>query len=107
MKSNAHCSKTLAGNQPCVHWERPKSKLGDRDVHIRQAWHVNQEVGEVNPELPHTSDLNLWLRIASESDVAYLPGPLQKLHRLHALNHSGDHPRNISMELHSRSPGEI
>ncbi len=63
---------------------------------------VLRKVGGANPELPHTSDLNLWLRVAAEKDVAYLPGHLQALYRRHAANHSGSYLHNILMEMQQR-----
>jgi hypothetical protein len=63
---------------------------------------VLRKVGGANPELPHTSDLNLWLRIASETDIAYLAGHLQALYRRHSSNHSAAYLRSISMEMQQR-----
>lgn len=40
-------------------------------------------VGSVNADLPHTSDLNLWLRLASHGDVGRINGPVQGLYRVH------------------------
>jgi hypothetical protein len=34
-------------------------------------------------ELPHSHDMELWLRIAAFADVAYVEGPDQALHREH------------------------
>jgi hypothetical protein len=44
--------------------------------------------GRLDPMCPHTSDLNMWLRIAAVSDVAFLPGHPQALYRRHEENHS-------------------
>jgi glycosyltransferase involved in cell wall biosynthesis len=44
--------------------------------------------GRLDPACPHTSDLNMWLRIASYSDVAFLPGQVLALYRQHETNHS-------------------
>lgn len=44
--------------------------------------------GKLEPTCPHTSDLNMWLRIAAISDVAFLPGPPLALFRQHGGNHS-------------------
>jgi glycosyltransferase involved in cell wall biosynthesis len=53
---------------------------------------VNQQVGDLDPRCTHTSDLNLWLRIAAVSDVAFIPGPSQALYRVHDSMHSGNFP---------------
>ena len=44
--------------------------------------------GRLDPRCPHTSDLNMWLRLASKGDVAFLPGPPIALYRRHEDNHS-------------------
>jgi glycosyltransferase involved in cell wall biosynthesis len=43
--------------------------------------------GRLDPRCPHTSDLNMWLRLASRGDVAFLPGPPVALYRRHESNH--------------------
>ena len=63
---------------------------------------VVRKLGGVNPKLPHTSDLNLWLRIASETDVAYLPGHLQARYRRHPLNHSITYQREVLAEMEQK-----
>ena len=47
-----------------------------RTAHLRAA-------GLVSAELPHTSDLNLWLRLGSRGDVGRINGPVQGLYRVH------------------------
>ena len=42
--------------------------------------------GRLDPSLPFTSDLNMWLRLAERADVAYLPGHPQALYRRHTNN---------------------
>jgi glycosyltransferase involved in cell wall biosynthesis len=44
--------------------------------------------GRLDPACPHTSDLNMWLRIAAQADVAFLPGKTLALYRQHDMNHS-------------------
>jgi hypothetical protein len=44
--------------------------------------------GRLDPACPHTSDLNMWLRMASYADVAYLPGQTLAMFRQHETNHS-------------------
>jgi hypothetical protein len=39
--------------------------------------------GWVSAEMPHTSDLDLWLRLASRGDVGRINGPVQGLYRVH------------------------
>jgi hypothetical protein len=40
-------------------------------------------VGPVATELPHTSDLHLWIRLASVGDVGRINGPAQGCYRVH------------------------
>jgi glycosyltransferase involved in cell wall biosynthesis len=42
--------------------------------------------GRLDPTLPFTSDLNMWLRMAVHGAIAYLPGHPQALYRKHANN---------------------
>lgn len=45
---------------------------------------VQVRAGAYDPACRHTSDLNMWLRIAAISDVAYVRGAAQALYRVHA-----------------------
>jgi hypothetical protein len=45
---------------------------------------VQRQVGGYDPACYHTSDLNMWLRIAAVADVAYVRGAVQALYRIHA-----------------------
>jgi Glycosyl transferase family 2 len=42
-----------------------------------------RSIGGVNAELPHTSDLHVWLRLASIGDVGRVNGPVQGCYRVH------------------------
>ena len=44
---------------------------------------VQMRVGGYDPALRHTSDLNMWLRIAAVADIAYVKGAAQALYRVH------------------------
>ena len=44
---------------------------------------VHRAVGGYKPGLPHTGDLELWLRIAAVADVAYVKGTPQAIYRVH------------------------
>jgi hypothetical protein len=48
---------------------------------------VQRAVGDYRAELPHTADLEMWLRIASVSDVGRVNGPDQAFRR--------EHPRSM------------
>lgn len=50
-----------------------------------------REIGLYNPDLPHTGDLEYWLRIAARWDVGQIHGPIQAYYRVHGENmHLGD-----------------
>ena len=40
-------------------------------------------VGDYDEQLPHTSDLAMWLRLASRADVGHVDGAVQGLYRVH------------------------
>jgi Glycosyl transferase family 2 len=44
---------------------------------------TQQKVGPYDPHCHHASDLNMWLRIAAISDIAYIQGKAQALYRVH------------------------
>ncbi len=44
---------------------------------------VHRQVGGYKPELPHAGDLEMWLRIAAVSDIAYVRGVPQAIYRVH------------------------
>jgi glycosyltransferase involved in cell wall biosynthesis len=45
---------------------------------------VQHEVGYYSGDLPHSADLEMWLRIASVSDIGRVHGPVQAYRRVHA-----------------------
>jgi glycosyltransferase involved in cell wall biosynthesis len=45
---------------------------------------VQRQVGDYDPACYHTSDLNMWLRIAAVADVAHVRGATQAMYRIHA-----------------------
>jgi len=50
-----------------------------------------REVGYYNRELPHSGDLEYWLRIAARWDVGQIYGPIQAYYRVHGGNmHTSD-----------------
>lgn len=58
--------------------------------------------GRLDPRCPHTSDLNMWLRLASKGDVAFLPGPPVAMYRRHAENHSNAFISSARSDLDAR-----
>jgi glycosyltransferase involved in cell wall biosynthesis len=49
---------------------------------------VQHEVGGYRPELPHTGDLEMWLRLAARGRVAKISGSAQAYQRFHGRNMS-------------------
>lgn len=45
---------------------------------------IQRRVGGYRPELPHSGDLEMWLRIAAVSNIAYVRGTPQAFYRVHA-----------------------
>lgn len=45
---------------------------------------IQRAVGDYDPACFHTSDLNMWLRIAAVSDVAHIRGVPQAIYRIHS-----------------------
>lgn len=56
--------------------------ISSPEVVVRNS--VQQAVGGYEPECRHMSDLNMWLRIAAVSDIAYIRGLPQAFYRIHA-----------------------
>jgi len=44
---------------------------------------VQRQVGEYDPAAGHMSEVNMWLRVATVADVAYVKGAAQALYRIH------------------------
>lgn len=55
--------------------------ISSPEVVVRSS--VARAVGGYDPACFHTSDLNMWLRIAAVSDVAYVRGIPQAIYRIH------------------------
>jgi hypothetical protein len=47
---------------------------------------LQKHVGGYDPRLPHTADLEIWMRLAAHADVGYLRGVDQAYYRLHGQN---------------------
>jgi glycosyltransferase involved in cell wall biosynthesis len=55
--------------------------ISQPEAMIRRA--TLQTVGDYNPKLPHTSDLEMWLRLAAVADVGRINGVDQGCYRIH------------------------
>jgi glycosyltransferase involved in cell wall biosynthesis len=61
---------------------------------------LQKQVGGYDPRLPHTADLEIWMRLAAYADVGYVQGVDQAFYRLHGQNMSVD--RNKVVDLRQR-----
>jgi glycosyltransferase involved in cell wall biosynthesis len=61
---------------------------------------LQKKVGGYDPRLPHTADLEMWMRLAAHADVGYVQGVDQAFYRLHGQNMSVD--RNLVVDLRQR-----
>jgi glycosyltransferase involved in cell wall biosynthesis len=55
--------------------------ISSPEVVVRNS--VQQAVGGYDPACRHTSDLNMWLRIAAVADIGYIRGVPQAIYRVH------------------------
>lgn len=60
--------------------------IGSPEVVVRTA--VQQEIGGYDPALPHTGDIEMWMRFAAHADVGYVRKVDQAYYRTHAANMS-------------------
>jgi hypothetical protein len=49
---------------------------------------IQQAIGGYRADLPHTADVEMWMRFAVHSDVAYIRGVDQAFYRIHKTNMS-------------------
>jgi hypothetical protein len=82
---------------PGAAWIRTRCRhaqncISSPEVVVRTA--IQRRVGGYDPTCVHASDLNMWLRIAAMSDVAYIRGAPQAIYRVHAdsMLRSADSP---------------
>lgn len=68
-----------------IDWIRLRCRAGHNcisspEVVVRSS--IQSVVGDYDPACYHTSDLNMWLRIAAVSDIAYIRGAAQAIYRI-------------------------
>jgi glycosyltransferase involved in cell wall biosynthesis len=84
-------------------WLRRVCRLGHSviatpEVVVRTG--LQKALGGYLPELPHTGDIEMWLRFAAHADVAYIKGADQAFYRMHATNMT--HDRVAIVDLRQR-----
>lgn len=63
---------------------------------------VQREIGDYDPELPHSCDLEMWLRAAAVRDVGRINGPAQAYYRLHDASMHRTTNSGLMTELEQR-----
>lgn len=67
-------------------WIGAQSRRGQSCIYSPEAvvrTQVQHQVGGYSTDLPHTADLEMWLRIAAVADVGHIDGPDQAFRRVH------------------------
>lgn len=86
-------------------WLRRRFAVGDGcitspEVVVRTELH--QLVGGYDPELRHTGDIEMWMRLAVHADVGYLRGVDQAYYRVHGENMSAAYYASGVADLRQR-----
>jgi glycosyltransferase involved in cell wall biosynthesis len=63
---------------------------------------IQRAVGGYRPDLPHTGDLEMWMRIAAVSSIAHVRGVPQAFYRVHAASMMRSRYRNSLVDLRQR-----
>jgi glycosyltransferase involved in cell wall biosynthesis len=74
------------------------SCMASPEVVVRTS--LQKRVGEYDSRVPHTGDLQMWLRMAVHADVGYVKGADQAFYRIHGQNMSNS--RTILVDLRQR-----
>ena len=60
------------------------SCISSPEVMVRTS--LQKRVGGYDPQLPHTGDTEMWMRLAAHADVGYVRGADQAFYRVHSQN---------------------
>lgn len=85
--------------------DRVKNTIRSPEVVVRTS--IQRSAGGYRADLPHSGDMEMWLRVASLADIGRVVGPHQAYYRIHGLNmHSeqfgGATGAGILIDLRSR-----
>jgi hypothetical protein len=83
-------------------WETGRNCIISPEVVMRSA--VQRRIGAYRSDLPHTADLEMWMRAAAVADVGYVKGADQGYYRshpnnMHATMFGGRQPRGLLVDL--------
>lgn len=63
---------------------------------------VQHAAGPYSGEIPHTADLEMWLRIAAISDIGHINGVDQAFYRVHGANMSAGYLGGVAADVRER-----
>lgn len=72
------------------------SCISSPEVVVRTS--LQRKVGGYDARLPHTGDIEMWLRLAAQADVGYIKGADQAFYRLHSRNMTHSRTRLIDLK---------
>ncbi len=86
-------------------WRSGRNCIWSPEVVMRRS--VQRQIGVYRADLPHTADLDMWMRTAAVSDVGYVLGTDQAAYRVHAANmhaqsFQGQQAEGILIDLRER-----
>jgi glycosyltransferase involved in cell wall biosynthesis len=58
---------------------------------------LQKKVGGYDVRLPHSADLEIWMRLAAHADVGYVRGVDQAFYRLHGQNMTNDRTKAVDL----------
>jgi glycosyltransferase involved in cell wall biosynthesis len=58
---------------------------------------LQRRLGGLDPRLPHTADVEMWLRLAAHADVGYIRGADQAFYRTHGQNMTRSRTRLVDL----------
>ena len=88
-----------------MRWRTARNCIWSPEAMIRAT--VQRQIGGYNSQLPHSADLEMWMRAAATSDVGHVDGTDQAYYRLHADNmhrttFQSESSRGILVDLQER-----
>jgi hypothetical protein len=67
-----------------MRWRTGRNCIWSPEVMMRA--NVQREIGGYRADLPHSADMEMWMRAAATSDVGHIDGPDQAYYRVHTNN---------------------
>jgi hypothetical protein len=67
-----------------MRWRTARNCIWSPEVVMRAS--VQRTIGAYHADLPHSADMEMWMRAAAVSDVGHVDGPDQAYYRVHSAN---------------------